>query len=296
MIVWPIEILQNKYTKWYERIVLRAQTRTLPENSYFEKHHIIPRSLGGNNSKENLAILTAREHFICHWLLTKMLSPGIERSKMFRALNFMRAKSSEQYRYSSLITSRVYEKIKPFVVEHQTQIMTGRVPTESHRKKMSAAMKGRKHTEEHRRNSSLARKGKPGHKWSEEQRANYLKRIEEQGGGMLGKNHSAESRKKISESHKARVITDEERAARSARVRGENNPMYGRKQTEEAKAKMSRLGMKHTEEAKAKMSVARRGMIRGPLSEETKKKISESRLAKIATGEIIPWNRKDKNE
>lgn len=31
---------------------------------YFEKHHILPKSLGGTNDKENLVKLTAREHFI----------------------------------------------------------------------------------------------------------------------------------------------------------------------------------------------------------------------------------------
>lgn len=41
-------------------------------NTYTEVHHIIPRSLGGTNNKSNLTTLTAREHFICHWLLCKI--------------------------------------------------------------------------------------------------------------------------------------------------------------------------------------------------------------------------------
>lgn len=36
-----------------------------------EKHHILPRSMGGNDSQDNLIFLTARQHFICHWLLWK---------------------------------------------------------------------------------------------------------------------------------------------------------------------------------------------------------------------------------
>jgi len=221
-----------------------------------------------------------------------MLTPGIERSKMFRALSFMRAKTKDQHRYTSPITSRVYEKIKPEVSKHQTMLMTGRVPSESHRKKMSDSIKGRPQSEEHRKNSSLARIGKPGHKWTEGQKEKFLKRIEEQGGTMLGKKHSAETRKKMSETRRAKILTDEERAAKSARVSGKNNPMYGRKQTEEAKKKMSRLGMKHSEETKAKMRAARAGQNTGrKLSEETKKKISEARLAKIAAGELTPWNK-----
>jgi hypothetical protein len=53
-----------------------------------EKHHIIPRSLGGNNSKDNIILLTYREHFICHLLLTKM-TEGEERRKMCFAIKCM---------------------------------------------------------------------------------------------------------------------------------------------------------------------------------------------------------------
>lgn len=66
--------LDNKYTKWYYSIIDRAFGRVLPTNIYTEKHHIIPSSLGGSNDKSNLVTLTAKEHFICHLLLTKMLT------------------------------------------------------------------------------------------------------------------------------------------------------------------------------------------------------------------------------
>ena len=60
----------NKYTKWYMNIVERAKNRVV--DGYTESHHIIPRCLGGSDDKNNLVSLTAREHFICHLLLTKM--------------------------------------------------------------------------------------------------------------------------------------------------------------------------------------------------------------------------------
>ena len=41
-------------------------------NGYVEEHHILPRSLGGSNFHSNLVFLSAKEHFICHLLLTKM--------------------------------------------------------------------------------------------------------------------------------------------------------------------------------------------------------------------------------
>ena len=73
--------IDNKYTRWYYNIITNSQARTLPLDVYTEKHHVIPRSLGGNNSKSNLVSLTAKEHFICHLLLPKMLT-GDNKLKM----------------------------------------------------------------------------------------------------------------------------------------------------------------------------------------------------------------------
>ena len=61
-----MKFTQNKYYKIYCNLTERAKSRELPKETYIEKHHIIPRSLGGNNSKNNIVSLTAREHFICH--------------------------------------------------------------------------------------------------------------------------------------------------------------------------------------------------------------------------------------
>ena len=63
--------IDNKYTRWYYAIVANARCRIV--NGYTENHHIFPKSIGGDNSMDNLVLLTAREHFICHWLLTKMI-------------------------------------------------------------------------------------------------------------------------------------------------------------------------------------------------------------------------------
>lgn len=39
------------------------------DGNYYELHHIKPRWLGGGNEKENLVLLTAREHYLAHYLL-----------------------------------------------------------------------------------------------------------------------------------------------------------------------------------------------------------------------------------
>ncbi len=87
------------YKKIYESIINKSKNRVL--NGYFEKHHIIPTSLGGKNTKENIAKLTAREHFICHWLLWKF-TEGDDKIKMGHAFGRMRYHSSNNRYYNSI--------------------------------------------------------------------------------------------------------------------------------------------------------------------------------------------------
>jgi hypothetical protein len=96
--------IDNKYTRFYFQIIDNANQRNL--NGYVERHHIIPKSLGGCDSKTNIAILTAREHFICHKLLTKMTN-GKSKSKMYYALWRM----STLYK-DSIVKSLDYERIR----------------------------------------------------------------------------------------------------------------------------------------------------------------------------------------
>ena len=62
------------YQKVYDKLVKRAQLRQKanPIEGYKERHHIIPRCMGGLDTKENIVELTAREHFIIHQLLVKV--------------------------------------------------------------------------------------------------------------------------------------------------------------------------------------------------------------------------------
>ena len=128
----------NKYSRWYNQIVKNSQNRVT--EGYTERHHIQPRSLGGTDDKSNLAELTAREHFICHWLLTKMTS-GEDHYKMLNALRMMRAEKSGQQRYETVITSRVYESIK----KEYSQLQSERIRGENN------PMWGKTHTDEVRR-------------------------------------------------------------------------------------------------------------------------------------------------
>jgi len=98
--------LNNKYTKWYITIIQNALARD-EVTSYTEIHHIIPRSFGGSNDKSNLVKLLAREHYIVHLLLPKMVA-GQHKHKMQVALWNMMIKSKDRY----IPHNKQYEIIK----------------------------------------------------------------------------------------------------------------------------------------------------------------------------------------
>lgn len=108
MINWPT----NKYVKWYNLLISKARNRVLPKSDYREMHHIIPKSLGGSNDKENLVALTAREHYIAHAFLWKMKFDGKNGSKMSHAFNTFISKFRTEQGKLITINSRIYEAFK----------------------------------------------------------------------------------------------------------------------------------------------------------------------------------------
>lgn len=70
------------YQKHYTALIERAKVRTLIEHS--EKHHILPKCMGGTDSPDNLAILTPEEHYVAHQLLVKIYP---DNRKLLWALN-----------------------------------------------------------------------------------------------------------------------------------------------------------------------------------------------------------------
>lgn len=97
------------YLAIYKNIISRAKQRVQPKG-YFEKHHIIPRCMGGSNKKDNIAALTAREHFICHKLLCEIYP---DNHKLKNAIWIMiNGASSQTQERSYRISSKEYERLK----------------------------------------------------------------------------------------------------------------------------------------------------------------------------------------
>jgi hypothetical protein len=115
--------LEGKYTKWYYSIIFSAKANHT-KDVYTERHHIIPRSLGGSDDDDNLVDLTAKQHFICHLLLTKMFEVGsFEYYKMIHAFCMMdwKCNNSNMLRY----TGKVYEAQRREFSEYMSMKQTG---------------------------------------------------------------------------------------------------------------------------------------------------------------------------
>ena len=113
--------IQNKYYKWYYNIIASAKDR-VEIIGYSENHHIIPKCMGGSNSHENLVRLSAREHFICHLLLTKMTT-GEDRSRMVFALWGMRRRN--KFQNERIISNRTYEYLQKLLSAETSKMNSG---------------------------------------------------------------------------------------------------------------------------------------------------------------------------
>lgn len=147
------------YSKHYYNLINRAKSRIL--EGYVEKHHIIPKCLGGNDAASNIVILTPEEHFVAHQLLIKIY-PNNE--KLVYAVNMMCVKTTKQQRNNKMyawlkkkyylsqttIKKQKYKKEtkprKPRAKE--TKPRKKRILSNEHKMKIGKSRIGYKHTKE----------------------------------------------------------------------------------------------------------------------------------------------------
>ena len=124
------------YYRLYDKIIssrklLNRKKRKRDHRNYvyYESHHIIPKSMGGSNDPDNLVLLTAREHFIAHWLLWK-----IHKSKEMGCAFGLMSKS----RYDLKMNSHKYSACKIASSESMSDYMTGKTKENSSMRRTQA--------------------------------------------------------------------------------------------------------------------------------------------------------------
>ena len=195
----------NRYYKFIDRL------RNQVVDGYCEKHHILPRSLGGSDDPSNIICLTVRQHYIAHWMLWKAYGGA-----MAVAFDYM----SGIKRYGSRLPSRTVEALKADVSKRISE----RPVSEETRKKQSQAKLGKKLTPEH---IEKVRQTRIGMKLSDQWKANVSAAKRGRGNGRLGCAMSEQTKQRIGDAQ-----------------RGTNNHMAGRKHSPETKEKMRISHMK----------------------------------------------------
>jgi hypothetical protein len=97
-------------------------------NVYLESHHIIPKCLGGTNLKTNLVLLTAREHYLAHWLLHRIDQNNTALSHAFWMMNF----GSSSSKRVNKISSRMYAESKEAMSNANRFLNTGKKVKQEH--------------------------------------------------------------------------------------------------------------------------------------------------------------------
>jgi hypothetical protein len=219
----------NKYKKWYDQIIANGVAHRI---TGYERHHIIPKSLGGSDDSTNLVFITAREHFICHWLLTKIYPTGEEHWKMLNALRIMRAENKNQQRYETKITSRVYANLKEEYSKLQSEKNRGEnnpmygdkfyrseEGTQRQRESVTGEKNGSKQPEA-RDKISQSKLGKKRAPFNDIWLANLANSNRGENNGMFGKTHNEDTKSKQREKALGRKQSPETIAKKADAVRG----------------------------------------------------------------------------
>lgn len=201
--------MNNHHLNRYKKFIDALKNQRI--DGYFEKHHIIPRSMGGDDNASNIVCLTLRQHYIAHWMLWKAYG-----GKMAIAFDYMNGIKKYGYRLTGRTIKMLSEDVSKRRSERPVSLET--------KEKQSKAKLGKRLSAEHIEN---VRQAQIGRKLSDEWKANVSKGKRGKSNGRLGCVVSEETKKRIGDAQ-----------------RGELNHMAGRKHSLETREKMRIAHMK----------------------------------------------------
>jgi len=152
------------YRRYLKLVGYYKLTNTL--NVYTEKHHILPKSMGGNNNKTNLVKLTPRAHYLAHYMLWKAYG-NKEMAFAWHCMNSIsRTKIDDSSKYIRYINSKVYIKsiIETRKILRESKLginnpMYGKSPTNKGKPGPPSPRKGIKMNEDFYKRCSLSHMG-----------------------------------------------------------------------------------------------------------------------------------------
>lgn len=206
------------YKRIYKNIIKNGMENPPNEEEYCENHHILPKCLGGDNSKENLVRLTGRQHFICHRLLVKIYpeSDGLKFALFcfYQGMNkFQRINSREFHKLKkevSVIKSELMNKKMKTMSDEERKLKYGNFGSDNH-------FFGKTHSDETK--DFISRHNSGMHPFKNE-RTGEIRRMSSEEANLSdewvginkGMIQSEEAKKKVSQFQKGRPKSEETRA------------------------------------------------------------------------------------
>lgn len=113
------------YAKIYEDLIQKRRANPIDKRQmYCERHHYIPRCVGGGNESWNLVYLTAKEHFVAHHLLRVINPKNVKLLKAFIAM----CTSTKRQDRKIYISAKRYERLKEDYANSQKEMFANMTP------------------------------------------------------------------------------------------------------------------------------------------------------------------------
>ena len=228
-----MKTIDNKYKRWHDQLIAKRQTT--PASGVVERHHILPRSLGGDNSPSNLVDLTPREHLAVHCMLARF-TEGEAFYKMLHASQFM----MRTKRMRKLRRWREYDRVR--------RELAALGMSDEARRKIGDVHRGKRMSAESRRKMSEAQKHIMSDPEARRRRSEAGKRAladpeirRKMSEASKGRPKSIETRRRLSEANKGKPKSAEHRRKLSEANKGKSRPFSAEHRRNLSKAQKRRL-------------------------------------------------------
>lgn len=153
------------YQPIYNNLIDRAAHRI--SEGYVEKHHIVPRCLGGSDASANIASLTPEEHFLAHQLLVKLYPTNVHLANAAMIMTIHNTKARMNNKLFGWLRKQASQTATGIPKSEETKAKMRKPKSESHRANISKAQRANggngpaKHSEESKNKTRATMKLRP---------------------------------------------------------------------------------------------------------------------------------------
>lgn len=154
-----------KYQEIYNNLINRALCRI--SEGYVEKHHIVPRCLGGTDAKENIVSLYPEEHYLAHQLLVKIHPTNVHLANAAMIMTIHNTEARMNNKLFGWLRKKASELAKGVPKSEETKAKMRKPKSAEHRANISKAQRANggngpaKHKEESKNKTRASMKLKP---------------------------------------------------------------------------------------------------------------------------------------